>query len=53
MNLKKIRTQQGWTQQQLADMLEVHVTSISRMENGKILVDKRTELAVLYLIKNN
>lgn len=49
MNIKKIRKQKGWTQQDLADKLEMHVTSINRMENGKIPIDKRTEYAIKYL----
>lgn len=46
MNLKEQRKKKGLTQQDLADKLDMHRTTINRMENGKQPIDKRTELAI-------
>ena len=51
MNIKKIRSKQGWSQSELANKLEISTRQLSRFENGA-KVDKRTELAIRYLIKN-
>lgn len=47
--LTELRKKRGWSQQDLADKLEMHVTSINRMENGKMKVEKTVELAIKYL----
>lgn len=38
-NLKKIRTDRGWTQQQMADVLFVTRQTVSNWENGKSMPD--------------
>ena len=50
MDLKKIRKQKGWTQQDLADKIGMHRVSINRMETGTQKVSKRTELAIKELV---
>lgn len=36
MNLKSIRELKGLTQKEIADIIEVHVSKVSRIENGEL-----------------
>jgi len=48
--LKEARQKLGLTQQQLADALEISRVWIKLMEAGKKDIERRTELAIKYLI---
>lgn len=50
--LRKLRTEKGWTQSELADRLNVSNRSISRWENGATMPDLSLllELSELYLV---
>ena len=48
--LKKLREKRGWTQQELADLMNVHNTTIQKLEGGKtdLTVAKMEKLAALF-----
>ncbi|MCW2395909.1 MULTISPECIES: helix-turn-helix domain-containing protein [unclassified Sphingobium] len=48
-DLKAVRTLLGWTQQRLAEELELPRKVIVDMEAGRAPIEKRTVLSVLYL----
>ena len=45
-NIKALRTERGWTQQEMADMLFVTRQTVSNWENGKALPDVETLLQI-------
>ncbi len=47
--LRDFRRVLGWSQQKLADELDVARNTVVRMENGQMAVERRTALAVRYL----
>lgn len=49
-NLQLARSQLGWSQQRLADELGVARNTINRMEMGHMVVERRTTLAVQWLL---
>lgn len=49
IELKDIRERLGWSQQRLADELDVARNTVNRMEQGHMAVELRTALAVRYL----
>jgi len=49
--LKNKRESAGLTQQELADALGVHWTTISRMEHDRVKISKATALAVTLIFK--
>jgi len=49
--LRKKRESAGLTQQELADALGVHWTTISRMEHDHVKISKATALAVDLILK--
>jgi DNA-binding XRE family transcriptional regulator len=49
--LKNKRESAGLTQQELADALGVHWTTISRMEHDRVKISKATALAVDLVLK--
>jgi len=49
-DMRSIRTELGLTQEELADGLGLHQTTISRMETGSMAIDRRTSLALNSLL---
>ena len=49
-DMRSIRTELGLTQEELADRLALHQTTISRMETGSMAIDRRTSLALNSLL---
>ena len=47
--LRDFRRVLGWSQQKLADELDVARNTVVRMENGQMAIERRTALAVRYL----
>ncbi|WP_421322466.1 helix-turn-helix transcriptional regulator [Aeromonas veronii] len=47
--LRDIRARLDWSQQRMADELDVARNTINRMEKGHMAIEKRTALAVRYL----
>lgn len=47
--LQNARKRLGWSQERLAEALEVHPMTVSKWERGEQPIDKRTELAVRWL----
>lgn len=48
--LKAARKRLGFTQQQLADAIGMSRKSVVEMEQGKAAIERRTALAILYLV---
>jgi DNA-binding XRE family transcriptional regulator len=49
IELKDIRGRLEWSQQRMADELDVARNTVVRMENGQMAIERRTALAVRYL----
>lgn len=49
-DIRNIRKQLGLTQAEFADRLGLNQSTISRLENGEIPLDKRTQLAAQALL---
>jgi len=47
--LRAWRLERGWSQAQLAELLEVRVQAVWRWENGAVPISRTTELALLWL----
>lgn len=50
--IKAARLKLGMTQPQLASALGVSWESVSRWETGRVPIDRRTALAVAYLVEH-
>ncbi len=50
-NIKELRTEKGWTQQQLADMLFVTRQAVSNWENGKTEPDADTLIKIAQVMQ--
>ena len=50
--LKEIRKGLGWTQGRMAEALGMTTTFIGLMERGDKAIEKRTELAVRYVVEH-
>jgi transcriptional regulator with XRE-family HTH domain len=49
-DIRSIRQQLGVTQMELADLLGLHQSTISRFEKGSLPLDERTRLALEALV---
>jgi len=49
-DIREVRRQLGVTQIELADLLGLHQSTISRLEGGSLPVDARTKLAIEALV---
>jgi predicted transcriptional regulator len=49
-DIRTIRRQLGVTQIELAEMLGLHQSTISRLEDGRLATDERTRLALEALV---
>jgi len=48
--MKALRKSVGWTQQMLADAIRMSRKQIVEMEGGNAPIEKRTELAIRYVV---
>lgn len=50
-DLKRARKLLGWTQESMADALEIHRVTLAKLETGVHPIDRRTEFAVKHLLR--
>lgn len=53
LSIKALRVENGFTQEQLADILGVNVKTISEWENNKVPIKNTTIFALAYVFKIN
>jgi DNA-binding transcriptional regulator YiaG len=51
--LQRLRKRLGWSQQWLAEALEVYPTTVSKWERGVLPIDRRTEMAIRCLAEHS